>query len=283
MSDFKKQYLPMAVAAAQKYGLDPVMFVAQIEQESGWNPKAKSSAGAVGLAQIMPETTKDLNISRQDRLDPAISLDAGARYMAQLRKQFGSEELARQAYNAGPGRLRQVLAGKVPMPEETARYNDLITKRAAKLQQEVLAIAPAAAPAAVAQRATIPEAGVAAPMPAAGEPGGRLVSQQEPSKEDAVQIALAQMAAGMPAPQVQQPAEPDWRASLQALSAPPTLLAGATPSVDLDMFGQEIESAVAKAQDTTLAQMFGDILPAQREDTSILPASVDRYLDKILA
>lgn len=273
MSDFKKQYLPAAVAAAQKYGIDPVMFAAQIEQESGWNPAAKSSAGARGLGQFMPATARQVGVNP---LDPLASLDASAKYMRKLVDKFGSEDVARQAYNAGETKVARVLAGKDKFKPETVNYNPLIAKRAAKLQTEVAALGGSAT---ASRQNTIPADAVApAPMRAAGEPGGRQVS----SNADAAQVALAEMAAGMPTPQIQAPAsEPDWRNALQALGGPQPVAASAP--MDLDIFGQELEDMAAQSQDATLAQMFGDVLPAQRENTSILPSSVDRYLDKILA
>lgn len=283
MSTFKQQYLPVAVAAAQKYGLDPVMFAAQIEQESGWNPAAKSKAGASGIAQFMPATAKEMGVNP---LDPAAALEASARYMAQLKQKFGSEDLARQAYNGGMGTVQKVLAGKAKLPKETAQYNNLIAQRAGKLQQEVASIAPGTT---VAQRPAVPAAGVAAPMQAAGEPGARPVAQSVPA-EQALQLAQAEINQGLPPgtllPQpdtVAQTQQPDWRQTALAMQQPATpLVAAANPSLsDFEMFSQ-VQDAAARDQDRVLAAMLNDGAP-QPEDTSRLPTSVDRYLDKLLA
>ncbi len=127
----------LAMQEAAKHGLDPAMFVAQLAQESGnFAPdvvagKRKSSAGAIGVAQFMPKTAASFKI---DPTDPAQAIPAAARYMAQLTQQFGSEALARQAYNWGQGNLAKHLRNptKHPLPKETAEYNTRVAARAGK-------------------------------------------------------------------------------------------------------------------------------------------------------
>ena len=272
MSEFKKQYLPAAVAAAQKYGLDPVMFAAQIEQESGWNPAAKSKAGARGLGQFMPATAKALGVNP---LDPLAALDASARYMAQLRDKFGSEDLARQAYNAGEGALAQAQAGKRKLSKETLDYNPSISQRAQKLAQELgMPLGSTTAQAAPATQG-------------AGAPGAT-----RPKVADAAAQALQEMNLGLPPgamnpepAQASAPAQGDWRQALAQMSTPMQTPAQASASAqppDFDMLAA-LEDAATKNQDRVLAGMFGDMQGPGREDTSILPASIDRYLDKVLA
>lgn len=106
-----------ARAAAQREGLDPDLFSAQIRQESNFNPDARSGAGAIGIAQIMPGTAAGWGV---DPTDPRASLDAAAREMARYKKQYGSLRNALIAYNAGPGRV-----GK-PLPAETQQYINII-------------------------------------------------------------------------------------------------------------------------------------------------------------
>lgn len=283
MSKYKEQYLPVAVAAAQKYGLDPVMFAAQIEQESAWNPTAKSKAGASGIAQFMPATAKEMGVNP---LDPIAALDASARYMAQLKEKFGTEDLARQAYNGGMGTIQKVLAGKGKLPKETAQYGGLIAQRAAKLQTEVAGLTGGAT---VAQRVAPPAAGVAAPTRAAGEPGARRVAQGMPV-EQAMQLAQAEMDQGLPPgallPQpdsVAQIQQPDWRQTALAMQQPaaPVMAAAGQSLSDFEVLSQ-IQDAAARDQDRVLAAMLNDGAP-QPEDTGRLPTSVDRYLDKLLA
>src|SRR4051794_30981776 len=98
MADYRAQ----ARRAAARYGLDPNIFVRQIQQESGFSPTARSGAGAIGIAQIMPGTAKAWGV---DPTDPTAALNAAAKNMAGYVKQFGSYRDALVAYNAGPGRV----------------------------------------------------------------------------------------------------------------------------------------------------------------------------------
>lgn len=93
----------VAKAKAKKYGLDPHIFERQINAESGFNPASGSSAGAIGVAQIMPATAKSWGVNPRDSV---ASLDAAAKHMAQYVKKFGSYENALRAYNAGEGAIQ---------------------------------------------------------------------------------------------------------------------------------------------------------------------------------
>lgn len=108
----------MAVAAASAAGVPPNLFVALVEAESGFNPTAVSSAGAMGLAQLMPATARALGVTNP--FDPQQNLAAGARYLKSLLAQFGSVPLALAAYNAGPAAV--TFYGGVPPYPETEAY-----------------------------------------------------------------------------------------------------------------------------------------------------------------
>jgi len=113
------RYEAMVDQAAQRNGLDPAILHGLIQQESGFDPNSQSSAGAMGLTQLMPGTASSLGVSNP--LDPAESIEGGARYLAGLMRQFGgntSEALA--AYNAGPGAVSA--AGGIPPYPETEDY-----------------------------------------------------------------------------------------------------------------------------------------------------------------
>lgn len=112
-------YRAMASSAAQKYGIDPAIFLKQINQESGFNPTAVSPAGARGIAQFMESTAQGMGI---DPMNPEQALDGAARLMASYVKQYGSMVNALIAYNAGSGTLQAYLAGKQDLPDETKRY-----------------------------------------------------------------------------------------------------------------------------------------------------------------
>lgn len=114
---YKGVYKPMAEAAARKYGVPVNLFNRLVQQESGWNPRAKSSAGAYGLAQLMPATARQLGVNRKD---PRQNLEGGARYLAQMHRKFGSWRLALAAYNAGPEAVAKY--NGVPPYKETQNY-----------------------------------------------------------------------------------------------------------------------------------------------------------------
>ena len=114
---YKGVYKPMAEAAARKYGIPTDLFNRLVQQESGWNPRARSHAGAIGLAQLMPATARTLGVNPRD---PKQNLDGGARYLAQQYRKFGSWRLALAAYNAGP--LAVAKYNGVPPYKETRNY-----------------------------------------------------------------------------------------------------------------------------------------------------------------
>lgn len=114
------QYDAQINAAAQKYGVSPDLVKAVMKQESGFNPNAvNKKSGAAGLMQFMPATAKDMGIT--DRLDPAQSIDGGAKYLAQLSKRFGGDiDKTLAAYNWGMGNVEK--KGMGAMPAETVDY-----------------------------------------------------------------------------------------------------------------------------------------------------------------
>ncbi len=114
-------YKPLLLAAEQQYGIPHLLLCRQCWNESRFDPTARSPAGALGIMQFMPATARDMGI---DPLDPAQAIPAGARYLAQMYRIFGTWELALKAYNWGPGNVRKWLAaGRVGEPTETARYS----------------------------------------------------------------------------------------------------------------------------------------------------------------
>nr|WP_281373353.1 transglycosylase SLT domain-containing protein [Kineococcus aurantiacus] len=109
-------------AAEQQYGLPAGLLKAVAKQESGFNPAARSRAGAVGLMQFMPATARGLGL---DPTDPFASIDAAGKYLSQHLKTFGSVSLALAAYNAGAGNVKKY--GGVPPFRETQDYVKKIT------------------------------------------------------------------------------------------------------------------------------------------------------------
>ncbi|WJS85957.1 lytic transglycosylase domain-containing protein [Paracoccus sp. TOH] len=117
----RSQYLPHARAMARKHGIPEDLFLRLVQQESGWNPSARSHKGARGLAQLMPGTAAKLGV---DPNDPEQNLEGGARYLRMMYNTFGSWRLALAAYNAGPAAVAKY--GGVPPYRETRNYVRII-------------------------------------------------------------------------------------------------------------------------------------------------------------
>lgn len=103
---------------AAKYDISPTLLEAVVWQESRWNVAAQSPAGALGLAQLMPGTARQMGVNP---FDPLANLEGGARYLRMQLDAFGGDvERALAAYNAGPGRVAK--AGGIPAIRETQLY-----------------------------------------------------------------------------------------------------------------------------------------------------------------
>lgn len=111
--------LPAIAEAAARHGLDPAVLTALAHVESGFRSDAVSPKGALGIAQLMPETARALGVA--DPLDLHAGLDGGARYLrAQLDRFSGDLGLALAAYNAGPAAVARY--GGIPPYPETQRF-----------------------------------------------------------------------------------------------------------------------------------------------------------------
>jgi hypothetical protein len=106
--------------SAQDNGL-PVQFLANlIWQESRLRNDTVSRVGALGIAQFMPEVATENGL--EDPFDPLQAIPASARLLRELRRQFGNLGFAAAAYNAGPHRVSDWLAGAKTLPQETLNY-----------------------------------------------------------------------------------------------------------------------------------------------------------------
>ncbi|MBI5497186.1 MAG: lytic transglycosylase domain-containing protein [Deltaproteobacteria bacterium] len=113
------RYDDVITRAAHRYRLPPALVKAITAAESGFNPDARSHAGACGLMQLMPATAAEMDV--RDVFDPAQNVMGGARYLRYLINHFdGDVKLAVAAYNAGPNLVARVR--RVPNIPETRVY-----------------------------------------------------------------------------------------------------------------------------------------------------------------
>ena len=110
-------YAAEFVAAGERYGIAPTVLAAVGFVESSYRPDAVSSAGAIGVMQLMPATAASLGV---DATNPASAIEGAARMLSGLRDRFGSIELALAAYNVGPGTIAN--AGGITPGSQAERY-----------------------------------------------------------------------------------------------------------------------------------------------------------------
>jgi soluble lytic murein transglycosylase-like protein len=116
-------------AAAARHGIDPALLRGLIRQESNFDPNARSSAGAMGLCQLMPATAAGLGVTNPS--DPVQNIEGGAKYLRQQLDRFGGDVTkALAAYNAGPGAVQRY--GGVPPYAETQNYVRIVQANAAQ-------------------------------------------------------------------------------------------------------------------------------------------------------
>ena len=110
-------YSAMIEAAARANGVDPVLVKALIQVESHYQPRARSSKGAMGLMQIMPSVAREYNV--QNAYDPQANITAGVQKLKVLIDKWGTE-LGLAAYNAGEAAVMRY--GGIPPYQETRSY-----------------------------------------------------------------------------------------------------------------------------------------------------------------
>ncbi|HLG80418.1 MAG TPA: lytic transglycosylase domain-containing protein [Bradyrhizobium sp.] len=129
--EFEKEALCLTIESAARANDLPLGFFARvIWQESRFRsdavgPVTHNGRRALGIAQFMPDTARDRGLL--DPFDPVQALPKAAEFLSELRNQFGNLGLAAAAYNAGPKRVQEWLAGTGSMPDETRNYVDAIT------------------------------------------------------------------------------------------------------------------------------------------------------------
>jgi soluble lytic murein transglycosylase-like protein len=112
-------YGDLIASMSQTHGVDPMLVRALIQVESGYQPKARSTKGAMGLMQLMPSTAKEYNV--RNPYEPKANIEAGIKHLKALIDRFGGGvELALAAYNAGEGAVKKF--NGVPPYRETRDY-----------------------------------------------------------------------------------------------------------------------------------------------------------------
>jgi soluble lytic murein transglycosylase-like protein len=150
-------YQGLVHVISKNHGVDPNLVAAVMKVESNYNRQAKSSAGALGLMQLIPETGKRFGVS--DFFDPRENIEGGVRYLKFLSDMFpGNIPLILAAYNSGENRVARL--NRVPAIKETQDY---VRKIQAIYKPSALV---AAAPAPAVESAPVAPAPEATPAPA---------------------------------------------------------------------------------------------------------------------
>jgi len=132
-------YDHIVVGHAANYDLDPALLAAVIYRESKFDAGARSSSGAIGLMQLLPDTAKGIAVhtggSRfrvADLYDPEINVRYGSFYLRRLLRKYGDERLALAAYNAGQANVDEWIAEgreEIPFPETREFVDNVLEAR----------------------------------------------------------------------------------------------------------------------------------------------------------
>jgi soluble lytic murein transglycosylase-like protein len=129
---------------ARSSGLDPVLVMAVIGVESGWEPRAVSERGARGLMQLRKVAQageeQDAGLAPGDVHDPVHNVRMGVRYLGRMVDAFGDVDLGLIAYNAGPTRLSSYLQAVGEVPDSLWAYVRRVRREERKIQRGLLRV-----------------------------------------------------------------------------------------------------------------------------------------------
>jgi soluble lytic murein transglycosylase-like protein len=111
-------YASLITAASEAHGVDPLLVQALIQVESNYQPRARSSKGAMGLMQLMPAVAREYKV--RNAYDPAANIAAGVQKLKGLLDKWKTVDLALAAYNAGEGAVMKF--NGIPPYRETQNY-----------------------------------------------------------------------------------------------------------------------------------------------------------------
>jgi len=132
------EYEHIVTGHAENYDLDPALLSAVIYRESKFDANAKSSSGAIGLMQLLPDTAKGIALHTggsqfevEDLWDPEINVRYGAFYLRRLLNKYGNVRLALAAYNAGQANVDEWLASDqgIVFPETRQYVDEVLNAR----------------------------------------------------------------------------------------------------------------------------------------------------------
>jgi soluble lytic murein transglycosylase len=132
------EYRAIVVGHAENYDLDPALLAAVIYRESKFDADARSSSGAIGLMQLLPDTAEGIALHTggskfevADLYDPEINVRYGSFYLRRLLRKYGDERLALAAYNAGQTNVDEWIANGegIAFPETRAYVDDVLDAR----------------------------------------------------------------------------------------------------------------------------------------------------------
>lgn len=133
-ASYPRKYENLVRENCARFGVEESLVYAVIRTESGFDPQAKSSVGAMGLMQIMPDTFMWLQsklpygeggdkLDDAELYDPEVNIRYGVYFLSMLSDEFGSDTLTAAAYHAGSGKVRQWLSSG--LIERDCRYGDI--------------------------------------------------------------------------------------------------------------------------------------------------------------